>query len=115
VSGRLSVLAVGGHLSEMEVGNVHRDKQKFADGRPRGSRVHPSRHARALAIGHSAANKLVKRARFCARGAVVAGPRACPAHLCVAMASVSNFMKIRHVGAELFHVDRRTDGQTSQS
>ena len=25
---------------------------------------------------------------------------------------MSNFMKIRPLGAELFHVDRRTDGET---
>ena len=28
---------------------------------------------------------------------------------------ISNFMKIRLVGAELLHVDRRTDGQTWRS
>ena len=27
---------------------------------------------------------------------------------------ISNFMKIRPVGAKLFHADRRTDGQTDQ-
>ena len=27
---------------------------------------------------------------------------------------ISNFMKIRPVGAELFHADRRTEGQMSQ-
>ena len=28
---------------------------------------------------------------------------------------MSNFMKIRPVGAELFHADRRTDGQTDMT
>jgi len=28
---------------------------------------------------------------------------------------ISNFMKIRSLGAELFHADRRTDGQTWRS
>ena len=28
---------------------------------------------------------------------------------------ISNLMKIRHVGAELFHADRRTDGRTDMT
>jgi hypothetical protein len=28
---------------------------------------------------------------------------------------ISNFMEIRPVGAELFHVDRRTDGRTDRN